>query len=149
MIEATVDKLITMKLHGMAEAVQEQIKSRAYKDLSFEERLGMLVDREMDSRQDRKLRTLLAKARFRYQGASVEDINFTVRRGITKDVILSLSQNGWIKDKRNIIITGSTGVGKTYMACALGNSACRACFRNLKYQGQMEVTENCFRDSLW
>jgi DNA replication protein DnaC len=126
MIEATVDKLITMKLHGMAEAVQEQIKSRAYKDLSFEERLGMLVDREMDSRQDRKLRTLLAKARFRYQGASVEDINFTVRRGITKDVILSLSQNGWIRDKRNIIITGSTGVGKTYMACVLGNSACRA-----------------------
>lgn len=126
MIEATVDKLITMKLHGMAEAVQEQIKSRAYKDLSFEERLGMLVDREMDSRQDRKLRTLLAKARFRYQGASVEDINFAVRRGITKDVILSLSQNGWIKDKRNIIITGSTGVGKTYMACVLGNSACRA-----------------------
>lgn len=126
MIEATVDKLITMKLHGMAEAVQEQIKSRAYKDLGFEERLGMLVDREMDSRQDRKLRTLLTKARFRYQGASVEDINFTVRRGITKDVILSLSQNGWIRDKRNIIITGSTGVGKTYMACVLGNSACRA-----------------------
>jgi len=126
MIEATVDKLVTMKLHGMVEAVQEQIKSRVYKDLSFEERLGMLVDREMDSRQDRKLRTLLAKARFRYQGASVEDINFTAKRGITKDVILSLSQNGWIRDKRNIIITGSTGVGKTYMACALGNSACRA-----------------------
>jgi len=126
MIEATVDKLVTMKLHGMVEAVQEQIKSRVYKDLSFEERLGMLVDREMDSRQDRKLRTLLAKARFRYQGASVEDINFTAKRGITKDVILSLSQNGWIRDKRNIIITGSTGVGKTYMACAIGNSACRA-----------------------
>jgi DNA replication protein DnaC len=126
MIEATVEKLITMKLHGMAEAVQEQMKSRMYKDLSFEERLGMLVDREMDSRQNRKLRMLLTKARFRYQGASVEDINFTANRGITKDVILSLSLNGWIKDKRNIIITGSTGVGKTYIACALGNSACRA-----------------------
>jgi len=86
----------------------------------------MLVDREMDSRQNRKLRMLLTKARFRYQGASVEDINFTAKRGITKDVILSLSLNGWIKDKRNIIITGSTGVGKTYIACALGNSACRA-----------------------
>jgi DNA replication protein DnaC len=126
MIEATVEKLITMKLHGMAKAVQEQMKNRTYKDLSFEERLGMLVDREMDSRQDRKLRSLLTKARFRYQGASVEDINFMAKRGITKDVILSLSQNAWIKDKRNIIITGSTGVGKTYMACALGNSACRA-----------------------
>jgi len=126
MIEATVEKLITMKLHGMAKAVQEQMKNRTYKDLSFEERLGMLVDREMDSRQDRKLRSLLTKARFRYQGASVEDVNFMAKRGITKDVILSLSQNAWIKDKRNIIITGSTGVGKTYMACALGNSACRA-----------------------
>ena len=76
MIEATVEKLISMKLHGMAEAVQEQMKNRVYKDLSFEERLGMLVDREMDHRQDRKLRTLLTKARFRYPGASVEDINF-------------------------------------------------------------------------
>lgn len=126
MIEATVEKLITMKLHGLAEAVQEQMKTRAYKDLNFEERLGMLVDREMDSRQDRKLRMLLTKARFRYPGASIEDINFMAKRGITKDVILSLSRNEWIKDKRNIIITGSTGVGKTYMACALGNSACRA-----------------------
>ena len=65
MIEATVEKLISMKLHGMADAVQEQMKNRAYKDLGFEERLGMLVDREMDNRQDRKLRTLLTKARFR------------------------------------------------------------------------------------
>ena len=126
MIEATVEKMISMKLHGMAEAVQEQMKNRVYKDLSFEERLGMLVDREMDHRQDRKLRTLLTKARFRYPGASVEDINFRARRGISKDMVLKLSQNGWIKDKRNMIITGSTGVGKTYFACALGNSACRA-----------------------
>jgi DNA replication protein DnaC len=126
MIEATVEKLISMKLHGMAAAVQEQMKNRAYKDLSFEERLGMLIDREMDNRQDRKLRTLLTKARFRYPGASVEDINFRAKRGISKDVILKLSRNGWIKDKRNMIITGSTGVGKTYFACALGNSACRA-----------------------
>lgn len=126
MIEATVEKLISMKLHGMAEAVQEQMKNSAYKELSFGERLGMLVDREMDSRQDRKLRALLTKARFRYPGASIEDINFRAKRGISKDVILKLSQNGWIKDKRNMIITGSTGVGKTYFACALGNSACRA-----------------------
>ncbi len=126
MIEATVEKLIVMKLHGMADAVQEQMKTRVYKEVSFEERLGMLVDREMDSRQDRKLRMLLTKARFRYPGASIEDINFRAQRGIAKDVLLKLSQNGWIQDKRNMIITGSTGVGKTYIACALGNSACRA-----------------------
>jgi len=126
MIEATVEKLISMKLHGMAEAVQQQMTNPEYKELSFEERLDMLVDREMQSRQDRKLRMLLSRARFRYPGACIEDINFRARRGITKDVILKLSQNGWIKDKRNIIITGSTGVGKTYIACGLGNSACRA-----------------------
>ncbi len=129
MIEATIQKLIAMKLHGMADAVQEQTKNRVYKELIFEERLGMLVDREMDSRQDRNLKMLLTKARFRYPGASVEEINFRVKRGITKDLILTLTQNGWIKDKRNIIITGSTGVGKTYMACTLGNSACRAGIR--------------------
>lgn len=126
MIEATVEKLISMKLHGMAGAVQEQMKNPAYKELSFEERLSMLVDREVESRQDRKLRMLLAKARLRYPGACIENINFRAKRGITKDELLQLSQNGWIKDKRNIIITGSTGVGKTFIACALGNSACRA-----------------------
>ncbi|HDZ61798.1 MAG TPA: AAA family ATPase [Nitrospirae bacterium] len=126
MIEATIEKLISMKLHGMAEAVQEQMRNPAYKELSFQERLGMLVDRETDSRQDRRLRMLLTKARFRYPGACIEDIDFRAKRRITKDVLLKLSQNGWIKDKRNIIITGSTGVGKTYIACALGNSACRA-----------------------
>lgn len=125
MIEVTIERLISMKLHGMAGAVQEQIKNPAYKELSFEERLSMLVDREMDSRQDRKLRMLLTRARFRYPGACVENIDFRAKRGITKDVLLQLSQNGWIKDKRNIIITGSTGVGKTFIACALGNSACR------------------------
>ncbi len=126
MIEATAEKLLLMKLHGLAQGLQEQMQTSAYKELSFEERLGMLVDKEMDSRQDRKLRTLLRKARFRYPGASVEDINFRAKRGITKDMILRLAQNRWIQDKRNIIITGPTGVGKTWIACALGNSACRA-----------------------
>lgn len=86
MIEATVEKLISMKLHGMAGAVQEQMKNPAYKELSFEERLSMLVDREMESRQDRKLRMLLVKARLRYPGACIENINFRAKRGITKDV---------------------------------------------------------------
>ena len=126
MIEATVEKLILMKLHGMVDGVQEQMMTPAYKELSFEERFGMLVDKEMLGRENRKLRMLLSKARLRYSGACIEDINFRTRRGITKEVLLKLSRNGWIKDKRNIIITGSTGVGKTYIACALGVSACRA-----------------------
>lgn len=112
MIEATLQKLTLMKLHGLAEGIQEQIQTSAYKELSFEERLGMLVDREMDSRQDRKLKTLLRKARFRYPGASVEDINFRAKRGITKDTLLKLAQNGWIQDKRSIIITGPNRGGK-------------------------------------
>lgn len=125
MIEATVEKLTSMKLHGMAEGIRAQMISAAYSDLSFEERMSMLVDKEMQSREERRLTMLLRKARFRYPGSCVEDVSFKTRRGVTKDVMLKLAQNGWIKDKRNIIITGSTGVGKTYMACAIGVSACR------------------------
>lgn len=115
-----------MKLHGMAEGVKEQMISSAYKDISFEERFSMLVDKEMVSRENRRLRMLLSKAGFRYPGACIEDIDFRTKRGITKDVLLKLSQNEWIRNRFNIIITGSTGVGKTYIACALGNSVCRA-----------------------
>ncbi len=125
-MQLTMDKLDLMKLYGMSDGLKEQMASSAYKDLSFEERFGMLVDKEMVCRDNRKLQMLLRKAHLRYPNACIEDINFRVKRGIIKQVILKLAQNEWIRNKQNIIIIGSTGVGKSYIACTFGNNACRA-----------------------
>jgi DNA replication protein DnaC len=125
MIDATIEKLIAMKLSGMAEGLQEQMLNNAYKDLSFEERLGILVDKEKLSRENRQLKILLSHAHLRHPNACFEDIDFRTRRGLSKDVMLKLSQNEWIRSNQNIIIVGPTGSGKTYIACALGNSAVR------------------------
>ena len=125
MIEATIEKLIAMKLSGMAEGLQEQLNNNAYKDLGFEERLGILVDKEKILRENRQLKILLSYAHLRHHNACFEDIDFRTRRGLSKDVILKLSQNEWIRSNQNIIIVGPTGSGKTYIACALGNSAVR------------------------
>lgn len=125
MIEALIEKLITMKLSGMAEGIREQVASHVYRDLSFEERLGLLVDKEKLHRENRQVKILLAHAHLRHPSACIEDIDFKARRGITKDALLKLSQNEWISRHQNVIIVGPTGAGKTYLACALGNSAVR------------------------
>lgn len=125
MLEATLNKLHQMKLFGMAEALVEHNQSAMYSNLSFEERLGLLIDREMAHRDNRRLARLLRGARLRYPQACPEEIDFRTPRGLAKDVIVSLMQNGWIKSKQNVIITGPTGSGKTFIACAFANSACR------------------------
>ncbi|MBW2183824.1 MAG: IS21-like element helper ATPase IstB [Deltaproteobacteria bacterium] len=125
MMQITIDKLIAMKLSGMVEGLEEQINSPVYNDLSFDERFSMLVDKEMTSRENRRLSMLMRRARFRHPNACVEEIDFRAKRGIRKETVLKLAQNEWIKKHRNLIITGPTGVGKTYLACAFGISACR------------------------
>jgi DNA replication protein DnaC len=97
-----------------------------YASLPFEERLSLLVDREMTVRDNRRLSNLLRGARLRYSNACPEKIDFRTPRGLSKEVIVSLMQNGWVKGKQNVIITGPTGSGKTFIACALANSACRS-----------------------
>lgn len=87
--------------------------------------MGLLVDREVTTRDNRRLAKLLKGARLRYSHACPEEIDFRTPRGLSREVILSLVQNGWIKEKQNVIITGPTGSGKTFIACALANSACR------------------------
>lgn len=126
MVEITLGKLNQLKLYGMAEALTEQTQATMYTSLSFEERLGLLVDREMTVRDNRRLTNLLRGARLRYSSACPEEIDFRTPRGLSKEAILSLMQNGWVKGKQNVIITGPTGSGKTFIACALANSACRS-----------------------
>jgi DNA replication protein DnaC len=124
-LEQTLSKMHTLKLHGMVEALTEQNRNALYTELAFNERLGMLVDREISMRDNRKIANLLRGARLRHSTACAEEIDFRTPRGLTKEVIVSLMQNDWLKGKQNVIITGPTGSGKTFIACALANSACR------------------------
>jgi DNA replication protein DnaC len=130
MIEAVIEKLLVMRLFGMAEGLREQM-SEVYRDLSFEERLGLLVDKEKLYRQNSQIKTLLSQAHLKHPNACFEDIDFRTRRGLSKDTILRLAQNEWIGRHQNIIIIGPTGAGKTFLACALGNSAVRQGIRTL------------------
>lgn len=125
-LESTLSKLHRLKLPGMARGLEDQVRQAAYGELSFEERLGLLVDREMNERDNRKLANLLKGAKLRYANACPEDIDFRTPRGLSKDAVLSLCGNGWVTARQNVIITGLTGCGKTFLACALGVSACRA-----------------------
>ncbi len=124
----TLEKLSSLKFTGMLEALKEQRQINAYADLSFEERLGMLVDREVTVRENRRMASRMKTAALRLP-AAVEDINFRHPRGLDKSVLLSLATCDWIRKHRNCLITGPTGVGKTYIACALAQKACRAGFK--------------------
>ncbi len=119
----TLEKLKDMKLDGMAKGFKEQMSSTQYDSLSFEERLGLLVDIESTLRQNKALKTRLIQAKFR-QKASMEDIDYQSKRGINKAQILSLANCQWIEEHQNILVTGATGVGKSFLACALGHKAC-------------------------
>ena len=120
----TLDKLKTLQLWGMLAALEDQQRTPDIEALSFEERLGLLIDREETMRADRRLRTRLTQAKLRVK-ASIEDIDYRAKRGLSKAAMLDLAQGRWIEEHHNLLITGPTGVGKTYLACALGNQACR------------------------
>ena len=124
MIEQTLDKLYAMKLDGMADAVREQMGNPAALELSFEDRLSMVVDRQWDLKESRGLRRRLQVAHLRQQ-AAVEDIDFATTRSLSKAALLSLAECSFISSHSNIIITGPTGVGKTYVACAIAQKARR------------------------
>lgn len=123
----TCDQLRELRLAGMLAAYESQLKDGACNSLSFEERLGLLVDREYNERHNRRLKTRLREARLRLD-AAVEDIDYRHPRGLDKRLMLSLADGQWIRQRQNLIITGPTGAGKTYLACALGNQACRQGF---------------------
>lgn len=125
--EQTLEKLYAMKLNGMADAFKDQLQQPNMAELCFEERFGLLVDYHWSWTEDRRMKRLLSNAKLKINGC-VEDIDFKTPRGINKSVILHLATCEWIKNAQNIIITGPTGVGKTYLTCALANRACRMGF---------------------
>ena len=120
----TLDKLQTLRLHGMIKALGEQHATPDINDLSFDERLGLMVDRELTEREDARLTTRLKAARLRHN-ACLEDIDYRSPRGLDKSLILQLGSGQWLRDGLNLIIGGPTGVGKTWLACALAHKACR------------------------
>jgi DNA replication protein DnaC len=124
MRHATLDQLAELKLQGMAKAFEEQLSMSDVDELSFEERLGLLVERELTERASRRLTARLRRAKLREQ-AAIEDIDWRARRGLDKGQLLRLASCQWIADHLNVLITGKAGVGKTFLACALGHKACR------------------------
>lgn len=130
MREQTVEKLYAMKLNGMAEAYDEQQRQPASVELSFDERFGMLVERQWIWKENRALQTRLQFAGFKL-AASLEEIDYRHARGLQRSVIEQLASCQWILHRRNCLITGPTGLGKSFLACALGHQACRAGYRVL------------------
>lgn len=124
----TLEKLRKLKLQGMVRAFEEQYASADFAALSFEERLGLLVDRELTEQENRRLSTRLKQAKLRQQ-ACLEDIDYREPRGLDKSFLKSLANCQWIKDHLNIFITGPTGVGKSFIACALAHRACLEGFK--------------------
>jgi len=128
--EQTMEKLTALKLNGMADAFKEQLEQPDIHQLSFEERFGLLVDRHWTWKEDRRMKRLLRNAKLKVN-ACIEDIDYTSPRGIDRSVIFRLAGCQWIRSSQNIIITGPTGVGKTFLSCAFANKACREGFATL------------------
>jgi DNA replication protein DnaC len=124
LLHPTLEKLTTLRFTGMAAALDEQMQMNSLDDMGFEERLGLLLDREIADRQTRRMNTRLRKARLR-QDSCIEDIDFRHPRGLDKSLVMRLAGCDWIKAHNNLIVTGPTGVGKTYLACAFAQKACR------------------------
>ena len=120
----TIEKLHTLRLMAMAAAFDQQRSSSQHAALSFEDRFGLLVDTEWTAREHRRLTQRLRQAKLRYP-ASLEDVDFSTPRGLNREVILGLGTGAWIREHHNLLLTGPTGIGKSWLASAFVQSACR------------------------
>jgi DNA replication protein DnaC len=133
LIEHTITRLNDMRLTGMSEAYSSQRERPNIDEFSFDERFSLLVDQEWTYRQNRRLARLLKAAKLRLP-ACVEDINYRQPRGLDRNLVVHLAACDWITNSQNVLITGPTGVGKTFIACALAHSACRHGFSARYYR---------------
>lgn len=124
LIHPTLEILQRLRLRGMYKALQEQLQMPETDSLCFEDRLGLLLEREVTERESRRLKTRLKQARLR-ENAAIEDLDYRAKRGMDKALMSRLGACQWIGEHLNVLITGPTGVGKTWIACALANKACR------------------------
>ena len=126
--QQTINKLHELRLTGMAESFADQLKQPDMERLSFEERFGLIVDRQWTWKENNRMERYLKNARMKL-AACVEDIDYKTPRGIDQSVMMSLISCDWVRRRHNIIITGPTGAGKTFLACALTTKACREGYR--------------------
>lgn len=124
LIHPTIDKLTSMRLTGMAKAFRAQLETPEIHNLPFEDRLALIVDMEFMERENRQLATRLKAARLR-QNAVLEDLDTKASRGLDRALLASLATCHWVKKRHNLLMTGATGVGKTWLACAMSHTACR------------------------
>ena len=132
--QQTAEKLCAMRLSAMAAAWEEQNESQHSAELDFNQRFSMLVDAEHLARETRKLQRLLRDANFRLREACMEDVKATAERGLPPATLAQLASASWIDRHLNVLITGASGVGKSYLACALGQLACRRAHRVAYYR---------------
>jgi len=142
MIEQTIEKLKALRLTSLAQALRAQMESSQYTTLPFEERLSLLVEQEFLARENRRLAQNLKEARLKQQ-CCVEDIDFDTPRNLKRSQFLELAQCHWIDKRHNLIITGPTGSGKSFLGCALANQACK-----LKRRARYVKTSDLARELL-
>ena len=127
MIERTMERLYSLRLTGMAKALEDQMLRGGASELTFEERVTLMVDRQWDFRERRRVERRVRSAKLK-QGACAEDIDYRYNRGLDRVVVENLLACHWIRAGRNLIVTGATGLGKSWLACALADRACREGF---------------------
>jgi len=134
LIHQTTEKLRDMKLNAMAVEYTRQYEIPAISALGFDERIGMMTDAEWLSRENNRIKKRLKEANLRFPGATLADINYSASRKLDRAYIARLSDFAWVREARNMILTGCTGTGKTWLACAFGSHACRIGFRVAFYR---------------
>lgn len=134
MLEQTLSTLNLLKLFGMARGLDDRLKNPAHADLTHDEFVGLLVQDEKSHRDNRRLARLLKNARLRQPDACLEDVNYKHPRGLQKQLFLELAHPRWLPAGRNVLLTGPTGIGKSWLACALGNFAARQGFSVLSFR---------------